>query len=131
MAKSLIFSLSFIFLTFTSHAKNATFSECVAYAAEVNKYFPQMVDKVTRVEGVGCLPDNKRVILMYRMNLTFSKQSGSNYSMSKLKKNFIESWCTSPEQRKLLEAVDIRYNYLDKSGSFIDEIDIKLSDCKN
>ena len=54
MAKSLIIFISLFLLTITSHAKNATFSECVAYAAELNKYFPQKsFNLVLRVYFLG------------------------------------------------------------------------------
>lgn len=123
----LLLSLSCV----ASFAKNATMSECISFATELNKSLPQMADNVTKVEGAACLPAGKRVILLYRMRLIVSKQDMSNYSTVKLKKMLIQTWCTSPNQRELLEALDIRYNYLDERGAFVDDIDIKVLDCRN
>jgi len=115
----------------TSYAANATFAECVAFADEVNKSFPQMADKITKIEGVVCLPEKKRVTLMYRMKLTISKLEATNLSMANAKKSMIQTWCTAPEQREVLEALDVRYSYLDSSGSFFEKIEIKITDCRN
>ena len=118
-----------IFVT-ASHASDR-FSECVALSTEVNKSLPQMGSKYIRVEGTGCLPNNKRTILWYRMTFILSKQEVDFSTIADLKKTLPKSWCTSPAQRPLIEKYDIRYTYLDKSGVFIDDINLKIEDCKN
>jgi hypothetical protein len=113
-----------------SHASDR-FSECVALSNESNKYLPQMGSKYIRVEGSACLPNGKRTILLYRMTFTLSKQEVDFSTIANLRKTLPKFWCTSPDQRPLIEKYDIRYTYLDKSGVFIDDINVKIEDCKN
>lgn len=131
MVKFFAIILLLSLVCFTALAKNATMAECISLTTEVNKSLPQMADKVTMLEGAACLPSGKRVILLYRMRLVVSKKDLPNYSTTKLKNMLIQTWCTSPDQREILEVLDIRYNYLDKLGSFIEEIDVKILDCTN
>jgi hypothetical protein len=118
-----------IFVT-ASHASDR-FSECVALSSEANKDLPQVVNKYTRLEGSGCLSNGKRTILVYRMTFTHSKQELDLPKMANLRKTLPKSWCTSPDQRPIIERYDIRYTYYDKSGVFMHDINVKIEDCKN
>jgi hypothetical protein len=118
------------FFVTASHASDR-FSECVALSNEMNKYLPQMGSKYARIEGSACLPNGKRTILLYRMTFILSKKELDFSTIANLRKTLPNFWCTSPEQRPLIEKYDIRYTYLDKSSVFIDTIDLKIEDCKN
>lgn len=130
MTKSLGLAVFLCVFVTASHTSDR-FSECVALSTEMNKYLPQYGSKFVKVEGTGCLPNGKRTILLYRMTFTLSKQEVDFSTIANMRKTLPKSWCTSPDQRPLIEKYDIRYTYLDKSGVFIDEINLKIEDCKS
>jgi len=120
-----------IFVTASFSLSIDRFSECVALSTENNKYLPKMASKYIRIAGTECLQTANRPIFLYIMTFILSKKEVDFSTIDELKRTLPKSWCTSPEQRRLIERFDIRYKYFDKNGVFIEDINIKIGDCKN
>ena len=106
-----------------------TLAECDAFASDLNKSYPQRVDKYTTVRGTTCVQEKTRRILIYRMALEFGKSEVDSNKMETNRKTQRANWCSSPQMRPLLKLVDIRYIYFDVNGVYVTETNHRIEDC--
>jgi hypothetical protein len=106
-----------------------SFADCSAVASEMNKNFPQRVDKLTSINGTTCLSGSERPVLQYNMGLDMSKAEVPPNAIDSLKARILQGWCTDPNQSKLLKDVDIKYAYYDRSGAYVGEVMFGIENC--
>ena len=90
----------------------------------LNKNTPMQVDQHTVLKTTYCSDTAPKPTLNY---LNISEYDYIDMAGTKgIQKN---SLCTNPKQKKLLEAVDVKYTYSKKNGAFLGSTLIKLADC--
>ena len=121
--------IPFIFLIFFStHSYAGSLFECKALVKETNKNMPMQVNKITKIKSVGCI-DGKPPTIQYlnQVDVNASKNLITTVKSSRL--NQLNFWCTSPEQRAVMNIYNIEYKYTDKSGRYIASNRFNKSQC--
>ncbi|MGZ8272229.1 MAG: hypothetical protein ACXWT5_13695 [Methylophilus sp.] len=111
--------ITFIFLIFFStHSYAGSLFECKTLVRETNKNMPMQVNKITKIKSVGCF-DGKPPTIQYlnQVDVDASKNLITTVKSSRL--NQLNFWCTSPDQRAVMNRYNIEYKYTDKSGRYI------------
>jgi hypothetical protein len=105
--------------------------ECNAFASEINKNYPQRVDKITTVKGTVCTPDGRGIALEYYMIVDDEYASFLNQPLisAELQPKQKNSWCSDPRQRELLNLYSIRYRYFSQSQLFLGSAYINKKMC--
>ncbi|MFC7411636.1 hypothetical protein [Hydrogenophaga atypica] len=127
MTRLLAFSVFAGLLASSAHA--VSFSDCIEYSSEINKFFPQRIDKLTTVTGTTCVPGRKKPSLMYRMRMDIKKSEADLSKKQELIDTQLKSWCSDPRQIELFKRLDIKYAYVDSSGDFIFETHLAIESC--
>jgi len=98
--------------------------QCTKVSQMVNEKTPMRVDQSTTLKTSYCSDTSPKPTLNYLMTTDYDyiDLTGTR----NMQKN---SLCTNPKQRKLLEAVDVKYTYSKKDGKFLGITLIKLGDC--
>lgn len=103
--------------------------ECNGIASTVNRSTPQQIDQVTKLMNAICVADGRSVTLIYRNNLSVANGSVSQGNLDGIRPRMVKAWCTDPDQRALLNMVDIQYTYSYPDGRLIGKINIARRDC--
>ncbi len=103
--------------------------ECNGIAAVVNKSTPQQIDQVTKLMTSMCIPDGRSVKLVYMNQLNVPNGGVSQSNLDGIRPRMVKAWCTDPDQRTLINMVDIQYRYSYPDGRVIGRIDIARRDC--
>ena len=116
---------------------------CKEISSEINKAMPMRVDEVTTTTTTGCIPEfkGKSASLIYMRtidtNSAFWRENINNDPeiiksiMNYNKDEILNGFCTSPNQRMLLDGlVSVMYTYSSSNGSHIGEFSINKNDCK-
>ncbi len=119
-----------IFFLFSLNAQANLMSDCNATAAEINKSVPQKIDKVTTLLNSICTNDTGAVTLVYRNKLDVASGSVKQEQISSLKPGMINTLCTDPSLRVLINTFNVRYTYSDSSGRFIGQVDLNKKECR-
>ena len=101
-----------------------SFNDCSKVSQMLNKNTPMQVDQHTVLKTTYCSDTSPKPTLNY---LNISEYDYIDMTGTKgIQRN---SLCTNPNQKKLLEAVDVKYTYSKKNGAFLGSTFIKLADC--
>jgi hypothetical protein len=132
MYKTLMFTFAMFAANLTAYAAEPlTLADCVAYTATLNKNYPQSIGGDTIVQNTVCTPGKVRPKLTfnYKVNLDNAALGNVTARLASIKEKQINHWCSNPEQRKLLDRVDIRYMYSDNKNRNIGETNHRVEDC--
>jgi hypothetical protein len=102
----------------------------VTTSSEMNKKLPMMVDKVVRLDTV--IPGPNKT-LIYKYTLVGVAKAGVDVEKMKstLKPTILQNYKTNPEMQKLRSAeVSLKFQYYDKDGAFITDVEVNPSDVK-
>ena len=102
-------------------------AECNDVASSINQSAPQAIDKITTLLNSACFEDGRSVVLQYRMRLSVT---GQEVDLNRLKPNMVNSWCTDPQLRPLLNYINVQYSYADPQGRHIGRVDISQRNCR-
>ncbi len=119
-------ALAFAGLLPTAHA-SGLLAECNDVASSINQSAPQAIDKITTLVNSACFADGRSVVLQYRMRLSVT---GQQVDLNRLKPNMVNSWCTDPQLRPLLNYINVQYSYSDPQGRYIGRVDISQRNCR-
>ena len=122
--------ISSIFFLFTFNAHADLMADCNATSAEINKSAPQTLDKVTTLLNSICTNETGVVTLVYRNKLNVASGSVKQEQINTLKPGILNTLCTDPALRGLINAVNVRYTYSDSSGRFIGQVDLNKKECR-
>ncbi len=103
--------------------------ECNGIASVINRSTPQQIDQVTRLMSSVCVGDGRAVRLIYMNQLGVPHGAVSQASLDGIRPRMVKAWCTDPDQRTLINMVDIQYRYSHSDGRVIGKIDISRRDC--
>lgn len=103
--------------------------ECNGVASTINRSTPQQIDQVTKLMNAICVADGRGVMLIYRNNLSVPNGAVSQSNLDGIRPRMVKAWCTDPDQRTLLNMVDIQYTYSYPDGRLIGKINITRRDC--
>jgi hypothetical protein len=104
-------------------------SQCATLTSEMNQTYPQRVDKVTTILGALCAPGATRPVLIYRMKLDVAKAEIPSGGLESQRSSQLAGWCSDPRTRPILNVVDVKYSYSDRSGVYVGELAHKVEDC--
>lgn len=109
-----------------------TLKACAAMSSELNKNVPMAIDNFTTLETTFCMPGKVKPVLTYRavMGAPKDKLRDIENGLAAMKKQQINSWCTDPEQLKVIQVADIKNIYYDINRSYVGEIDVRFQDCR-
>jgi hypothetical protein len=99
-------------------------------SSEMNKKLPMMIDKGTRLDTVT--PAHNKT-LMYKYTLVDVMKSGIDVAkvQKTLKPTILEVYKTNPDMQKLRAAeISLKFQYYDKNGTFITDVEVHPSDVK-
>jgi hypothetical protein len=134
MSKSLAILSAFCFAQIASAAERSplTLKQCAAMSSEVNKSVPMPIDSFTTLETTFCVPGTLKPVMTYRavMGAPKDKLRDIENGLVVMKKQQINSWCTDPEQLKIIQVADVKNIYYDINRAYVGEIDIGFQDCQ-
>jgi|SRR5450631_1705953 hypothetical protein len=107
----------------------STLSDCNAVASKLNEQTPMRVDKLTTWKTTICIsaPTGVRLLYVYFIDVASGQVTQAN--LNTLRAGQLKSWCSNPDQRKLIDLVDIEYQYLDNDSGYIGVLDYQHSMC--
>ena len=111
---------------------NLTLKACSELTAEINKNVPMAIDQHTTLETTFCTPGKTKPTLNYRavMGGPKSKINDIEGGLKKMRSQQLNSWCTDPEQVKVIRMADVKNIYYDVNHVYVGEIDLRSADCK-
>lgn len=118
--------LSFFFL-FALNGHASLMADCNASANEVNKISPKKLDSITTLMSAVCTNDGGSVTLVYKNNLSTPVTQSQ---INSLKPGMLDSWCTDPLLKPLINSLNIRYLYSDTSGRKLGQVDLNKRECR-
>jgi hypothetical protein len=119
--------IKFIFsllMLFSVSAFAISLNECNKMSAALNARTPMKIDSMTTVKSSYCSDSKPKPTLVYMMETSFSSLDIN--ATQNIQKN---GWCTDPTQRKLLNEVDVKYQYRTKVGVYLGETRINSRMC--
>ena len=105
-------------------------TDCNQTASEVNRSTPQVLDNITTLLNAICFKDGGAVTLSYRNRLSVNPGAVTQANLNNLRPGMVNSWCTDPDMRALINQVNIQYTYSDAGGRFVGKIDLSRRDCR-
>ena len=127
--KKFIYFFSVAIILIPASGIASTLTGCTELASKMNEQLPMKVDKVTTWKSSVCARTDKGVTLAYLYILDVTKGQVSQTDLNTLRASQLNSWCTNPEQRALINIVDIEYQYYDKNSAYIGVLKYKRSMC--
>ena len=111
--------------------KQFTLRTCVEVSSEMNKNVPVVIDKYTMSDTTFCTPGRFKPTLHYRASMAAPRARLNNFRVASIEMRRLQtnSWCTEPNQLKLLQQVDVLNVYYDRDRKFIGQIPLRLEDC--
>jgi len=104
--------------------------QCQSIASELNKTYPMNADELTIISSAVCVLDGARSRLVYNMTVDRRMSDLTRDDIKQLRPRMVNAWCSDPRQYNLLTQVNIEYRYSRHSGTYIESIQIRQSDCR-
>lgn len=128
----------FLSAVFSAHPASAvegstlTLKACSEMAAEINKNVPMAIDSFTTLETTFCTAGKSKPTMNYRavMGAPKDKLNDIENGLLKMRSQQLNSWCTDPEQVKVIRVADIKNIYYDINRVYVGEIGMRFADCK-
>lgn len=104
---------------------------CNKVVEKINPTLPIKKDNLTTLKNVGCIPQSKRVILAYIHEVSVSAEVLKKINLEKeIKPNALNTFCTDPNIRVVLNIFDVDFRYYTMNGIFGGSFLITSKDCK-
>ncbi len=103
--------------------------DCNGVASQINRSTPQQLDRVTRLISSTCVSDGRAVRLIYMNEISAPSGSVSQSALDGMRPRMVQAWCTDPDQRTLINMIDIQYSYSYPDGRLIGKINLSRRDC--
>ena len=116
-----------LLILFSLNAHASLMADCNASANEVNKISPKKLDSITTLLSAVCTNDGGSVTLVYKNNLSTPVTQSQ---INSLKPGMLDSWCTDPLLKPLINSLNIRYMYSDTSGRKLGQVDLNKRECR-
>ena len=120
--------LLLILTSFFSISHGMTTAECNYLSSEINKSLPSRINAYSTAVTSMCI-GSKPIYLVYHLRAHYPKSQFDMNSLKELRQGQINSWCSTPAQRRLLKQVGIRYVYFDVANIYIGETSFTFKDC--
>jgi hypothetical protein len=103
--------------------------DCNGIASQINRSTPQQLDRVTKLLSSTCVPDGRVVRLIYMNEISVPNGSVNQGTLDSMRPRMVQAWCTDPDQRTLINLIDIQYSYSYSDGRLIGKINLSGRDC--
>jgi hypothetical protein len=108
-----------------------TMSMCKSVAAELNKTLPIKKDRLTTIRETGCVPGKPKNTFLYVLEVDASLADMQALNLKKdIKPNVLNTFCTDPKVRPVLEAYDVDNRYFTLKGEFAGSFLMTAKECK-
>ncbi len=121
--------LTWLVVGTSAHAQSLSLAQCSALANQLNQQMPMRADTVTSVQSVVCVQVSGVTRLTYLMEVDLPRSQIDQATLDSLRPKMLNAWCTDPQQRRLLNAVDVSYRYRDNAGHYIGVIQLSARSC--
>jgi len=102
---------------------------CREGADAVNQAAPMDIGSGAILQNAVCVMDGTEPRLIYRIKLDVAEGMLNQSDISQLKNEQLNSWCTHPSTRPLLEVMNVRYLYTDRSTNYVGQTNISIHEC--
>ena len=119
-----------IIIHMPANAQWEAMAECNKSASDVNAQLPMQLDAATPWTNVICTPGGEGVIARYSYILHFPTANlYPRYIKDTVFTGMVNTWCTDPAQRAMLDHMDVETVYFRPDGSFITSLRITPDMC--
>jgi hypothetical protein len=133
-----ITSLLFVgFLTMALHGhvygqdrnQQAMLQACNESAAQLNRNNPMRIDAITTLNSIVCVFRRGTVEMVYNMRVNSGGSANLAAEIVAERPSQINSWCSHPDSRRLVNYHPIVYEYFDVTGKYIVSNRVSRTDC--
>ena len=108
-----------------------TMSMCKSVAAEVSKTLPIKKDRLTTIREAGCVPGKPKNTFLYVIEVDATLDAIKSIDFNKeVKPRVLNTFCTDPKVRPVLEAYDVDNRYFTLKGEFAGSFLMTAKECK-
>jgi Co/Zn/Cd efflux system component len=120
------------FSTFTSVlAQSATIDLCKSASQIMNKSLPIKKDNLTIMRETSCLPSSPKIKFLHIMEISSPIEMVKQIDFkTAIKPNVLNTYCTDPQVRVVLNAFDIEYRYYTNKGEYVGTFLMTSKECK-
>ncbi len=111
------------------NARADLLQDCNGVASQINRSTPQQLDRVTKLMSSTCVAVGSTVRLIYMNEVSVPNGSINQGTLDGMRPRMVQAWCTDPDQRRLINLVDIQYSYRYPDGRLIGKINLTRRDC--
>ena len=128
--KKYVVIVLFLLPVFTQ-AETASLELCQSASQSVNKTLPMKKDNFTIVRETGCLSGKPKNIFLHILEVNAPIELVRQIKFEEeMKPSVLNTYCTDPKVRPVLNAFDIDYRYYTKNGEFAGSFLMKSKECK-
>jgi hypothetical protein len=125
------YSLAFCMAFMSINSSAQTLDECKATSQIVNKSLPIKKDNLTILRETACITGMKKQKFIYIMEVSLSKEDANNIDFKyTLKPRVLNTFCSDPQVRVILNAFDVDHHYYTKNGEFMGSFLMSSIECK-
>lgn len=111
----------------TEQANNLIEQVLADSSEEMNKGLPKMIDQITQLTSTSSIGKD----FVYNYRIIDAKTQFTQKDLDNLKNDAINSACTNPDTKRLLDMdAGFIFNYYGSDGSYIGKLSAHSSDCK-
>lgn len=129
MRKILISLLLTVAPAVNAQTSSSAFSTCKFVADKARKSLPIQIDSLTKMVNVTCVELFDRPLLLYVAEVKLTSDYLHAIDLQSIKPVVLNTWCTDPNMRVVLEMFDVNYRYYLIDGVFIGDIKLKNTQC--
>ncbi len=120
------------YLVFTSAiAQPASIDICKYASQTTNKSLPIKKDNLTTLKETGCLISSPKNIFIYILEVSVPAEIAKQINFNKeIKPNVLNTFCTDPQVRAVLNAFDIAHRYYTVKGEYVGSFSMASNECK-
>lgn len=108
-----------------------TMSMCKEVAAEVRKALPIKKDRLTTIREAGCVPGKPKNTFLYVLEVDATLDAIKSIDINKeVKPSVLNTFCSDPKVRPILNAYDIDNRYFTLKGEFAGSFLMTAKECK-
>lgn len=113
----------------SSSAGATSMEACKNTSKITNQYLPQKKDSITTVKSTACFPGNSKNKFIYLLEVSTSLHNAKKVNFGEIKRDVINTLCTDPNTRALINAYDVEYRYYTNDGTFVASYMISSNEC--
>jgi hypothetical protein len=109
--------------------QQALLQACNESAAQLNRNNPMRLDSITTLNAIVCVFRRGTVEMVYNMRLDSRGSPNLAAEIVAERPLQINSWCSHPDTRRLINYHPIVYEYFDVTGKYIVSNRVSRTDC--